>query len=643
MHLLNQIGLTAYPVLVNTKRSIGIKDALPAVNAFDHVIVSFKHNGKTYWIDPTLSLQGGQLNTLTPLPYKIGLPLSSTANGLTTIPGPNNTHLSTNIKEIFFLEDEGATSHTFKVSVSRAGKDADDYRRYLLETSKKEIQDNYLDYYAHYFPNIQLIGKLEVTDNRTDNMINTSETYQIHNLWESNDGGQQEATLSASDIYHALTSPRQLNRKAPFATQYPNNIIHQTEIHLSPDWQIEDEQATIENEGFTLEKNLTLNGDVIHQIITFQSLADHIKASALKQYDADIERAKTELDLGLYIADSAPEEVVDEAIAKDFAVLMLIYLTPLLIGTIIFASLATQKRDINDYGVTTLHPVSYKKFLILNIVSLNYYTLLWAYENWKYIQLKHSPNIKPFWRALFSIFYMHSLYKSISKIADEKGITPVITPTQSKVLHTAYLILYIISTYLAYQEQPLLSFIYIITLLPFAACINQLNQSDQMPTRYSAFTIKHAALIACFLPMVMHTILTGFRILPNQYIIEGTDLPAYEKHFLTKNGTLSDNEKLYYFFSDHLFSYRESGNGLTDQQIFGFYHENVAKITVSSYFNEIEQYELIPAGDFETLSTLTIQKKSSDSFIIRLPIDGPYGDAYIETFQRLVDNERQTD
>ena len=58
---LRELGIEAYPVLVNTALRERVADLLPSPFAFDHVITQVRFQGRQYWFDPTVSLQRGGL------------------------------------------------------------------------------------------------------------------------------------------------------------------------------------------------------------------------------------------------------------------------------------------------------------------------------------------------------------------------------------------------------------------------------------------------------------------------------------------------------------------------------------------------------------------------------------------------------
>ena len=72
--------------------------------------------------------------------------------------------------------------------------------------------------------------------------------------------------------------------------------------------------------------------------------------------------------------------------------------------------------DINTEQ-TPFFPVSEGKLITLYILSLGLYGVYWFYKNWDMQRDKIDKKIYPVWRAIFSIFFTHSLFRRINQQA----------------------------------------------------------------------------------------------------------------------------------------------------------------------------------------------------------------------------------
>ena len=60
-----------------------------------------------------------------------------------------------------------------------------------------------------------------------------------------------------------------------------------------------------------------------------------------------------------------------------------------------------------------LYVVSLKKFWLLGVLTLGFYGVYWYYRNWSLIREKDNDNVIPLLRAIFSVFFVHSLFRRI--------------------------------------------------------------------------------------------------------------------------------------------------------------------------------------------------------------------------------------
>ena len=74
--------------------------------------------------------------------------------------------------------------------------------------------------------------------------------------------------------------------------------------------------------------------------------------------------------------------------------------------------------DANDQNTLEYFPVSEGKLITLYIMSFGLYGVYWFYMNWKLQQAKMDKKIFPLMRAIFSIFFTHSLFKRIDRSAE---------------------------------------------------------------------------------------------------------------------------------------------------------------------------------------------------------------------------------
>ncbi|MFD0998355.1 hypothetical protein ACFQ21_03515 [Ohtaekwangia kribbensis] len=61
------------------------------------------------------------------------------------------------------------------------------------------------------------------------------------------------------------------------------------------------------------------------------------------------------------------------------------------------------------------------KVLILSLVSFGLYGIWWIYKSWRFFKEKDGLDIMPVARAIFSIFFLYSLFENIQHYAKSNG------------------------------------------------------------------------------------------------------------------------------------------------------------------------------------------------------------------------------
>lgn len=78
---------------------------------------------------------------------------------------------------------------------------------------------------------------------------------------------------------------------------------------------------------------------------------------------------------------------------------------------------AEKDSDFTEEHPAVFFPVSEGKFITLYILSFGLYGVYWFYKNWKILEPTMDKKIYPVWRAIFSVFFTHALFKRIDESA----------------------------------------------------------------------------------------------------------------------------------------------------------------------------------------------------------------------------------
>jgi transglutaminase-like putative cysteine protease len=250
--MLRNLGVqTSYPVLVSTSLTSHVDDFLPTGTLFDHCITYFEHDGKEYWIDPTLSAQGGNYKTIQVHDYGQALIIDKNSTELKSM-SIVDTVTKTEIYEVFkipnFTDDA-----TLQITTKFTGLKADNFRSSLEYNSLKDISDYYKGYYENLFPSIISTEKMKVHDDLENNIITLEENYSFSNVWEQvNDGiyDRNAFTYEPINLYDYMTTLTCEKKSNPVDVPFPSQIYISTLLQLPDEILVEKLTEEVENGAF---------------------------------------------------------------------------------------------------------------------------------------------------------------------------------------------------------------------------------------------------------------------------------------------------------------------------------------------------------------------------------------------------------
>lgn len=100
----------------------------------------------------------------------------------------------------------------------------------------------------------------------------------------------------------------------------------------------------------------------------------------------------------------------------------------------------------------TFYVVSLRKFTILFVATLGLYELYWFYANWKGYRDQTGEDVWPVPRAIFSVFFAHSLFSRIQEKLSQREISFSWTPGYLATMYVVFAILTNILDRIAVKE-----------------------------------------------------------------------------------------------------------------------------------------------------------------------------------------------
>lgn len=293
--LLQNAGVTAHPILVSTQASVDMDELPPSHYLFNHCIVYLEYLGKPYYIDPTISNQGGNLSRISTPDYKFGFVLREDSKSLTPIPKANTP--SIRIVEDIVIDSIGGSA-SFTVQTEYTGGKADYMRSYFKSSTEESINKEYVTYYSNLYPSITSTDKVSYNDESRpwENIFTTHESYYIENIWDSDgtDAGLYFETY-ALVLESLINFTKSAKRDMPYYASAPFNYEQVTRIMLPEPWNVDLADVTIDDDDFSYQKTVSHIGNLISINHNYKLGTEVIKGNKVPEFLAKHDKIKEQL------------------------------------------------------------------------------------------------------------------------------------------------------------------------------------------------------------------------------------------------------------------------------------------------------------------------------------------------------------
>lgn len=219
--LLNELGVTARPVLVNTKQGDLVAARLPTMEGFDHAIVEVQLGGKSYWLDGT-RLGDDSLDRLEAPNYTVGLPVTLAGSPLVPIV-PDPLDRPTQVVSLTLDASRGIDVPALASGEMRFhGRTASDMRQtysgYSQADRQRELRKLWRQTYDFVAP-----GKIATSDDPVTGDFVVTMTGSAEMDWTREQGARwYEMDRSRVGWRFDIAREGELNPDAPYAFDYPD-------------------------------------------------------------------------------------------------------------------------------------------------------------------------------------------------------------------------------------------------------------------------------------------------------------------------------------------------------------------------------------------------------------------------------------
>jgi hypothetical protein len=278
-YLLHLMGISSTPTLVDTDEGKLIDQMLPSPNAFNHIILQIEIDGKKYWVDSTISLQGGSLENNFFPSYYWGLPLAAGTQTLAALPEyelQKPTQIEKHVKVISETEAEMSivwTSYDVK---------ADGYRQYVERRGLPVISEESLEMLQKKYGKASILAPMKVVDDRKNNVFTLSESYTFS---LPRRGDRNKFSVSSIVIKNFLDYDFNPNRETPYALIYPLWVKEHIRLdNPYSNWKVDETQDEYVDSSVSYRFQSKIRGqsaDLYHEL---KHLSDHVQVDKIQDY-----------------------------------------------------------------------------------------------------------------------------------------------------------------------------------------------------------------------------------------------------------------------------------------------------------------------------------------------------------------------
>ena len=246
--LLRALDVEAEVALTDLDQGWGLPDRLPSVFAFDHMIAGAKIHGEWVWMDPTSSYEEGGLVTAARPDYGYVLPVTPGRDDLVRIDPEERSYLGADVTESYRFTPRGVL---LTVTSHYQNRSADGQRGYWARNSVRDIADRYLDYYRHYYPEIERLDLPTLHDQKQANRVLVVENYLIPKDSIHETDLVRDFTFVGPDYGWVMRAKDRRNRRSPLLINHPVSQHHRVLVANAPIEFAPPDRVEMENEAFS--------------------------------------------------------------------------------------------------------------------------------------------------------------------------------------------------------------------------------------------------------------------------------------------------------------------------------------------------------------------------------------------------------
>lgn len=285
--MLDAVGIRAWAALTNIGDGY-IDPEIPAVGAFDHVVLIAEVAGQTVWLDATGRAIGENRPSLEQAATNLALPVRPGAAELIA-PPPGTTNdegFHVDMRAEFDLR--GGTEARF--TVTYAGLRADSVRQMIEQSGPGAIGAYYFGEFKSSGKDMALDGDAKVTEGELRNLITVSQGLRAASLWQKERGTKFRIFRSVPGrMGQFLPGLPDADRKAPLALAAPLVVRERHVLTLPDDMSLDEFSKVIDREAYHLSYSWERDDNVLTLTTVYRAHRDHLLPEEVETWRMDRE------------------------------------------------------------------------------------------------------------------------------------------------------------------------------------------------------------------------------------------------------------------------------------------------------------------------------------------------------------------
>ncbi|HNY32213.1 MAG TPA: DUF3857 domain-containing protein [Fibrobacteria bacterium] len=295
--LLRRMGIEAHPTLVLTSGDRTLDQRLPSPWFFDHVVVTVRHGGRAWVLDPTDRDQRGPLEGIPPPDFRWSLVLEPASKGLVLVPKTESVQPEYELVETWDASAGPSRPATLVREVVRRGRVAEGFRARIAQSSLQDEIDQELKSLRKAWPKLERDDEPSMVDDSLTGEIRWTSRFVCDSFWYAvvSDRVWKFAVGSPLMEDAAVDPVDTADRRSPLAVFHPARYHVQVGVKLPADgWETDVDSTLLDLGPLSYRFHRTTLRDTFALDWTWRTTDDHVEAERIGEWARAMDSIQSE-------------------------------------------------------------------------------------------------------------------------------------------------------------------------------------------------------------------------------------------------------------------------------------------------------------------------------------------------------------